>query len=144
MRRIFKYILPVLLIQVITGCSSESEPEPSLAGKWNITSAVGNNDLHWTGSLTLKQNGTEYKGVFIWDSVDGVQSGTDSVSGRYNDATRVLTMKSVVITGNIEPVTYTADISDDGQVMDGIWTGSSDGSVEHPGVWTAQKDQSNQ
>lgn len=135
-----KILAAILMIQFIVSCRSKSQPEPSLAGKWNITSAVGNDDRHWTGSFTLKQKSSGYTGLFIWDAVDGQSTGTDSVSGTYDIAKKVLTMKSVVITGNIESVVYTMDVSDNDRAMTGIWTGSSDGSIEDPGLITAEKE----
>jgi hypothetical protein len=139
--RILKIFLAVFIIQFTASCGSKSQPEPSLAGKWKITSAVGNDDRHWTGSFTLKQDGSENKftGLFLWDAVDGQSTGTDSVTGTYNSGTKVLTMRSVVISGNIESVVYTVDVTDNGTKMNGIWTGSSDGSVENPGRWSAEK-----
>jgi hypothetical protein len=138
--RIIKIILAVLIIQIAASCSSKKQPEPSLAGKWKITSAVGNDDRHWTGSFTLTQDGSNYKGLFLWDAVDGQSSGTDSITGTYNANTKVLTMKSEVISGNIESVTYTMNVTNNGTKMNGVWTGSSDGSVEHPGHWAAEKE----
>ncbi len=84
-------------------------------------------------------DGNGYKGLFLWNAVDGQSTGTDSVTGTYDPQTKVLTMKSVVITGTIEPVTYTMNVTDNGTKMNGIWTGSSDGTIEDPGVWTAEK-----
>ena len=138
--RIIKVLLAVLIVQFIVSCQSKSQPEPSLAGKWKITSAVGNDDRHWTGSFTLKQEGADYSGLFLWDAVDGLSTGTDSIAGNYNIKTKVLTMRSLVITGNIESVVYTMDVSDGGRKMNGIWTGSSDGSIEDPGRWSAEKE----
>lgn len=137
--RILKSFFLAIILLISVSCSSKKQPEPSLAGNWKITSAVGNNDRHWTGNFTLTQDGIGYKGTFKWDSVDGQQSGTDSITGTYNSDTHVLTMKSVVISGNIESVTYTMNITDNGTKMNGVWTGSSDGSVEDPGKWTAEK-----
>ena len=140
--RTIKILLAVLMVQLIVSCGSKSAPQPSLAGKWNITSALGNDGRHWTGSFTLKQEGGEnkYTGLFLWDAVDGSAEGTDSVTGEYNVNTKVLTMKSVIISGNIESVLYTMDVTANGRVMTGIWTGSSDGSIEHPGRWSAEKE----
>ena len=138
--RIVKIILVVLIIQIIASCSSKNQPEPSLAGKWKITSAVGNDDRHWTGSFTLAQSGSDYTGLFLWTATDGQSSGTDSITGTYNAGTKVLIMKSEVISGNIESVTYTMNVTDNGTKMNGVWTGSSDGSVEHPGRWAAKKE----
>jgi hypothetical protein len=139
MMRVVKLLVAVLMMQLIVSCSSKSQPEPSLAGKWKITSAVGNDDLHWTGSFTLTQNGGSYNGLFTWDSADGQQSGTDSVTGTYDTKTRVLTLNTVAVTGNIQSVKYTADVSASGTSMTGIWTGSTDGTIAHPGHWTAEK-----
>jgi len=137
--RILKILFSVLLIQVIVACGSKVLPEPSLAGKWNITSALGNDGRHWTGFFTLTQNGGNYTGLFQWDATDGSATGTDSVTGSYNATTKVLTMQSVIISGNIEPVVYTVNVTGNGTKMEGIWTGSSDGSIENPGRWTAEK-----
>ncbi|RWY48564.1 hypothetical protein EPL05_19155 [Mucilaginibacter gilvus] len=139
--RTIKILLAVLIIQLIVSCSSKSLPEPSLAGKWKITSALGNDGRHWTGSFTLIQDGGDNKftGLFLWDTVDGSASGTDSVTGEYNTTTQVLTMRSVTISGNIESVTYTMNVSTNNRIMNGIWTGSSDGSIENPGRWSAEK-----
>ncbi|MBB5397225.1 hypothetical protein [Mucilaginibacter sp. AK015] len=138
--RIVKILLSVFVIQFMASCGSKTQPEPSLAGKWNITSAVGNDDRHWTGSFTLKQEGSGYTGLFLWDATDGQSTGTDDVTGSYNTETKVLTMHSKVITGNIEPVVYTMNVTDNGTKMHGTWTGSSDGSVEDPGIWSAEKE----
>jgi len=138
--RIIKILLAVLIVQFIVSCQSKSQPEPSLAGKWKITSAVGNDGRHWTGSFTLKQKGIDYSGLFLWDAVDGLSTGTDSIAGNYDVRTRVLIMRSVVISGNIEPVVYTMNVSIGGRTMNGIWTGSSDGSIENPGRWSAEKE----
>jgi hypothetical protein len=66
--RTIKILLAVLMVQLIVSCGSKSAPQPSLAGKWNITSALGNDGRHWTGSFTLKQEGGEnkYTGLFLW------------------------------------------------------------------------------
>jgi hypothetical protein len=140
--RTIKILLAVLMAQLIVSCGSKLAPQPSLAGKWNITSALGNDGRHWTGSFTLKQEGgdNKYTGLFLWHAVDGSADGTDSITGEYNVNTKVLTMKSVIISGNIESVLYTMDVSANGRVMTGIWTGSSDGSIEHPGRWSAEKE----
>ncbi|MEO6150293.1 MAG: hypothetical protein ABIP28_09035 [Mucilaginibacter sp.] len=138
--RIIKLILLVIIIQVAVSCESKSQPEPSLAGNWKITSALGNDGRHWTGSFNLQQDGDGFKGLFLWDAVDGQSTGTDSIAGKYNAKTKVLTMRSVVISGNIESVLYTVDVSANGTAMKGIWTGSSDGSVEKPGLWSAIKE----
>lgn len=137
--RILKILFSILLIQVVVACGSKVLPEPSLAGKWTITSALGNDGRHWTGSFTLMQNGGNYTGLFQWDATDGSATGTDSVTGSYNATTKVLTMQSVIISGNIEPVVYTVKVTGNGTKMEGIWTGSSDGSIENPGRWTAEK-----
>lgn len=137
--RIIKFIVAILLIQTIVSCGSKSLPERTLAGKWKITGAVGNDGRHWTGSFTLEENGSDYTGLFLWDAVDGKSSGTDNITGKYNATTQVLTMKSVVISGNIESVFYTANVTDGSTKMHGTWTGSSDGSVENPGSWSAVK-----
>lgn len=137
--RIIKILLAVLIIQLAVSCKSTPPPGPSLAGKWKITRAVGNDHRHWTGSFTLNQTGTAYNGLFLWDAVDGKSTGTDSVSCNYDVKTKVLIMRSVVITGNIESVVYTMDVSANGRSMKGIWTGSSDGTVENPGRWSAEK-----
>jgi hypothetical protein len=140
--RIIKTLFALLAVAFMVSCQSKSQPEPSLAGKWKITAAVGNNNLHWTGSFTLKQEGGEnkYTGLFLWDAADGQQSGTDSIIGEYNPNKRVLTMTSVLISGNIEAVVYTVNVSTNGRIMNGIWTGSSDGSVADPGRWSAEKE----
>ena len=138
--RILKNLLVAFVILIVASCSSKKQPEPSLAGKWKITSAVGNDDRHWTGSFTLTKDGSGYKGLFLWDAVDGQSTGTDSITGTYNADTKVLIMKSVVISGNIESVTYTMNVTDNGTKMSGTWTGSSDGSIEDPGRWTAEKE----
>jgi hypothetical protein len=139
--RIIKILLAVLIIQIaVASCSSKKQPEPSLAGNWKITSAIGNDGRHWTGSFTLEQAGGDFTGLFLWDAVDGQSTGTDRVTGTYNADTKVLTMQSVVISGNIESVLYTTDVTDGGTKMTGTWTGSSDGSVENPGRWTAEKE----
>ena len=139
LNRNIKLLFAILIIQSAVSCKSKSQPEPSLAGNWKITRAVGNDGRHWTGSFNLKQDGGEYKGLFLWDATDGKSTGTDSIAGNYNAKTKVLTMRSVVISGNIEPVTYTVNVSGNGTVMKGIWTGSSDGTVDNPGHWTAKK-----
>ena len=140
--RIVKALLVILVIQFTVSCSSKKQPEPSLAGKWKITSAVGNDDRHWTGTFTLKLDGSQnkYTGLFLWDATDGQSTGTDSITGEYNAETNVLTMQSVVISGDIEPVVYKMNVTDNGTKMNGTWTGSSDGSVEDPGKWTAEKE----
>lgn len=138
--RIIKILFAVFIIQIaVSSCSSKKQPEPSLAGNWKVTSAVGNDGRHWTGSFTLEQAGGNYTGLFLWDAVDGQSTGTDKITGTYNADTKVLTMKSVVISGNIESVLYTMNVTGNGTKMTGIWTGSSDGSVENPGKWTAEK-----
>jgi hypothetical protein len=139
--RIIKTIIAVLAIVFSTSCATKTLPEPSLAGKWAITTAVGNDTRHWTGSVTLTQaaEGDHYTGLFLWDATDGSAAGTDSVTGVYAPNTKTLTMTSVVISGNIEPVVYTAKVTTTGTIMNGIWTGSSDGSVENPGIWSAKK-----
>jgi hypothetical protein len=139
--RIVKSLLVALVVLFTVSCSSKKQPEPSLAGNWKITSAVGNDDRHWTGTFTLKLDGSgsNYTGLFLWDATDGQSTGTDSITGTYNADTKVLTMQSVVISGDIEPVVYTMNVTDNGTKMSGTWTGSSDGSIEDPGVWTAEK-----
>jgi hypothetical protein len=136
--RTIKFTLAFLFIVFGIACS-KSELEPSLEGAWTITSALGNDGRHWTGSFNLYQKGSACTGLILWDAVDGLSTGTDSVEGSYNSATKVLTMQSVIISGNIESVVYTMNVTDNGTKMDGIWTGSSDGSIEHPGRWTAEK-----
>jgi hypothetical protein len=111
----------------------KNQPEPSLAGKWKITSAVGNDDRPWTGSFTLTQDEGNIN-VFLLDAVDGKSSGTDSITGTYNAGTKVITMKSKVVSGNIENVTYIMNVTDNGTKMNGVWTGPSDGSLEEPGT----------
>ncbi|GGH04239.1 hypothetical protein [Mucilaginibacter phyllosphaerae] len=138
--RIAKNIMAGFIILLMISCQSKSTPAPTLAGKWNITSALGNDGRHWTGSFTLDQAGDGYIGLFLWESVDGKSSGTDSITGTYNSTTSVLTMKSVVISGNIESVTYTVTVAANSKSMAGTWTGSSDGTVENPGRWTAEKE----
>lgn len=138
--RIIKIILAVLIIQVaVSSCGSKSQPEPSLAGSWKITSAVGNDGRQWTGSFTLTQNGSDYEGLFLWDAIDGQSTGTDQVTGNYNGDINVLTLQSKTITGNIESVYYTLNVTSHGTKMNGIWTGSSDGTLENPGKLTAVK-----
>jgi hypothetical protein len=136
--RTIKLLLVVLTLQVIVACQSK-QTEPSLAGKWKITSATGNDGRHWTGSFTLKQ-GADYTGLFLWTAADGKSAGTDSIAGKYDTQTKELILHSKVITGNIENVVYTATISGNGTTMKGIWTGSSDGTVEKPGHWSAQRE----
>lgn len=131
-------LFAIALLPLAIACS-KSDSEPSLAGNWKVTSAVGNDGRHWTGTFTLKQSANNYTGLFLWDAVDGLSTGTDSVAGTYNEGTKVLTLKSVLISGNIELVTYTMNVTDKGTKMDGIWTGSSDGSIADPGRWTAEK-----
>ena len=138
--RTIKILLAVFIIQIaVSSCGSKSQPEPSLAGNWKITSAVGNDGRHWTGSFTLKQEGSDYTGFFLWDAVDGQSSGTDNVAGNYSSDIHLLTLKSTTITGNIESVYYTINVTSNGTKMNGIWTGSSDGTLENPGKWTAVK-----
>ncbi|RYU87829.1 hypothetical protein EWM62_15130 [Mucilaginibacter terrigena] len=139
--RIIKTLLAVFILIAVASCK-KSETTVSLSGKWHITSALGNDDRHWTGSFTLKQEGgaNKYTGLFLWDATDGQSTGTDSVTGEYNASTKVLIMQSVVISGDIEPVTYTMNVTDNGTKMHGTWTGSSDGSVADPGIWTAEKE----
>lgn len=136
--RLLKILFAIALLPLAIACS-KSDSEPSLAGNWKITSAVGNDGRHWTGTFTLKQSASNYTGLFLWDAVDGLSTGTDSVAGTYNAGAKVLTLQSVVISGNIELVTYTINVTDKGTKMDGIWTGSSDGSIANPGRWTAEK-----
>jgi hypothetical protein len=138
--RIIKILSVVLIIAVLASCTSKSQPEPTLAGNWTITAAIGNDGRHWTGSFNLKQEGgdNKYTGLFQWNTVDA--SGTDSVTGEYNPGTNVLTMTSVTISGNIESVLYTMNVSTNGRMMDGVWTGSSDGTVANPGRWSAKKE----
>lgn len=139
--RILKALSFLLMVAAIVSCSKSQQPIPSLAGNRTITSALGNDGRHWTGSFSLTQAGgdTKYTGLFVWHAADGSADGTDNITGDYNASTKVLTMTSVVISGNIEPVVYTMNLSNDNKSMAGIWTGSSDGSVEHPGRWTAEK-----
>ena len=138
--RIIKILFAVLVVQFIVSCQSKSQPEPSLAGDWKITSAVGNDGRNWNGSFTLKQQGAAYSGLILWDAVDGLSTGTDSVAGNYNISTKILSMHSVIITGNIEPVVYTMNVSNGGKTMEGTWTGSSDGTIDNPGRWSAEKE----
>ncbi|MES2267940.1 MAG: hypothetical protein V4520_14360 [Bacteroidota bacterium] len=139
--RILKAFLFAFAILTVVSCSSKTQPQPSLEGTWKITSAVGNDDRQWTGTFTLTQDEgfTGYKGTFYWESVDGKSSGTDSVTGTYESVIKVLTLESQVISGNIEKVTYTMNVSGNGTRMTGTWTGSSDGTVENPGKLTAVK-----
>ncbi len=137
--QLLKILLLISILQFGASCSKPLH-KPFLVGDWTVTSAVGNDGRHWTGTFTLEPDGNGYKGLFLWNAVDGQSTGTDSVTGTYDPQTKVLTMKSVVITGTIEPVTYTMNVTDNGTKMNGIWTGSSDGSIEDPGVWTAEKD----
>ncbi|RYZ99258.1 MAG: hypothetical protein EOP47_17290 [Sphingobacteriaceae bacterium] len=137
--RVIKLVLGILIIQFMTSCEPKSDPDASLTGNWKITSALGNDGRHWTGSFNLQQENDAYKGVFLWDAVDGQSTGTDTVAGKYNINTKVLTLTSIAITGNIEHVVYTVDVSGNGTRMKGIWTGSSDGSIENPGLWSAEK-----
>lgn len=136
--RIIRIIVAIIILQSVASCS-KTWPETSLAGNWKITSAVGNDNLNWTGSFTLAQDGGNYNGLFTWHSADGLQNGTDKVTGSYDTKTKVLTLNTIVVTGNIQSVKYTADVSDGGRIMTGIWTGSTDGTVENPGRWTAEK-----
>jgi hypothetical protein len=135
--RFIKILFAVLVIPFVLSCDSKSDVTPSLAGNWKITSALGNDGRHWVGAFTLTQEGNQYKGIFNWATVDGQATGIDSVEGSYNQATKVLTLRSVLISGNIESVVYTINVLGNGRAIKGIWTGSSDGSIENPGVWTA-------
>jgi hypothetical protein len=113
--RILKILLAVLIVQLTVSCGSKSQPQPSLTGNWKITSAVGNDSRQWTGSFTLNQvENEDYTGQFSWESVDGKSAGTDNVSGLYNKDINVLTLKSTVITGNIENVYYTITVTNGG------------------------------
>lgn len=138
--RILKILLAVLFIQLTISCS-KSNTELSLAGNWKVTSAVGNDNRQWNGTFTLAREGNSnvYTGLFLWNTIDNQATGTDSITGTYNPDTKVLIMQSVVISGNIESVLYTMDVTDNGTKMTGIWTGSSDGTVAHPGRWSAEK-----
>jgi hypothetical protein len=135
MRLLHIVLLAFILLSGFT--CSKYIPEQSLEGEWTITSAVGSDNRHWTGYFDLYQKGSACTGMIYWDAVDGLSTGTDSVSGTYNANTKVLKMKSVIISGNIEPVEYTMQVTDHGTKMHGIWTGSSDGSIENPGRWSA-------
>ena len=138
--RILKILLAVLFIQLTISCS-KSTTQLSLAGNWKVTSAVGNDNRQWNGTFTLAREGNSnaYTGLFLWNTIDNQATGTDSITGTYNPDTKVLVMQSVVISGNIESVLYTMDVTDNGTKMTGIWTGSSDGTVAHPGRWSAEK-----
>ncbi|MFD0766694.1 hypothetical protein ACFQZI_17665 [Mucilaginibacter lutimaris] len=140
--RILKIFIIAFAILTVASCSSKTQPQPSLAGTWKITSAVGNDGRQWTGTFTLIEDDygvNSYKGVFYWESVDGKSSGTDNVTGSYESVIKVLTLESQAITGNIEKVTYNMNIAGNGTRMTGTWTGSSDGTVENPGKLTASK-----
>ena len=136
MMRIIKILFAVVIIQLMGACS-KSDSQPSLAGNWKITSALGNDGRHWIGTFSLMQEGNGYKGVFNWATVDGTAVGVDNVVGTYDAKSKVLILKSVVISGNIESVLYTMNILGNGRAMKGIWTGSSDGTVDDPGRWSA-------
>lgn len=138
MIRALKIFITILILQSFLSCKKDT-PTGFLAGNWKITSAVGNDGRHWVGTFTLKANGDNYTGLFDWKTVDGSATGTDSVEGSYDHTKKVLTLRSVVISGNIESVLYTAQITGNYRSMKGIWTGSSDGSIENPGRWTAEK-----
>ncbi|MET3977692.1 hypothetical protein ABIB62_000260 [Mucilaginibacter sp. UYP25] len=137
--RIIKAVFIAFIIITAVSCSSKTQPQPTLAGNWKITSAVGNDGRQWTGSFILTEDIPGYKGVFQWQSVDGKSSGTDTVTATYESVIKVLIMRSVAVTGNIESVNYSMNVSNGSTKMEGVWTGSSDGTVENPGRLSAVK-----
>lgn len=113
--------------------AAESAQAGPMPGNWSFE-GNGNDGRAWAGVLEInKLEDGSYTGVIV-GSAEGY-SGRERFTGSFNGRTKVLTFTSVVISGNIQPATYTCKVSMDGRsLIDGKWTGTSDS----PGRWTAR------